>query len=178
MSHSRGAFIWLFVLMASAAVATPPKSDTAPFVSKEGRFAIEFPAKPETSAATVKTVGGDVEVHRFAVTGKKNEISYLVQYNDIPADLLRDDGPDKILDLCRDSGVAGIHGKIASPEVKSSLEGNPGRALEVAGSDFKVEYRIYLVKNRLYQLIVFWDGSKELADRAEPFLSSFKLLKE
>ncbi len=177
MSRSHRAFIWLVVLSASAALAAPPASGTAPFVSKEGRFAIAFPAKPETSVAKLKTVGGDVDVHRFSVNGKSNEISYLVQYNDLPPEVLRD-GADKILDTCRDSGVAGIHGKLTNPEVKSSLDGNPGRALEVEGPGFKVVYRIYLVKNRLYQLIVFGDGSKGLADRAEPFLSSFKLLKE
>ena len=64
---------------------------------------------------------------------------------------------------------AGIHGKLTNPEVKSLLDGNPGRGvLEVEGPGFKVVYRIYLVKNRLYQLIVLGDGSKGLADRVEP----------
>ena len=177
MSHSNRAFIWLAVLTASAAVAAPPANGTAPFASKEGRFSIAFPSKPETSVAKLKTVGGDVDVHRFSVAGKNNEISYLVQYNDLPPEVLRD-GSDKILDTCTESGVAGIHGKQVGEPLHSTLDGNPGRAVQIEGAGFKVEYRIYLVKNRLYQLIVFGDGSKGLADRAEPFLSSFKLLKE
>ena len=177
MSLARGIFAWLLTLTVSASYGAPPKSDPAPFTAKEGRFSISFPSKPETATSMVKTVGGDVEVHRFSVVGKNNEISYLVQYNDVPPNMLRDDGPDKILDRCRDSGVAAIHGKLAK-ELNSTLEGNPGRALEVEGAGFKVVYRIYLVKNRLYQLIVFWDGSKPLADRAGPFFDSFKLIKE
>ena len=116
--------------------------------------------------AKLKTVGGDVDVHRFSVAGKNNEISYLVQYNDLPPEVLRD-GSDKILDTCTESGVAGpSHGKQVGEPLHSTLDGSPGRAVQIEGAGFKVEYRIYLVKNRLYQLIVFGDGSKGLADRA------------
>ena len=65
--------------------------------------------------------------------------------------------------------------KLTSEE-KVSLDGNPGRSFSAdAGANGRLKARIYLVKNRLYQVFVGGSQDKVSDADAQKFLDSFKL---
>ena len=58
----------------------------------------------------------------------------------------------------------------------SPWRGTPGRAITVEASDGLITTaKMYLVKNRFYQLLAETKRIKENAERIESFLNSFKL---
>ena len=82
---------------------------------------------------------------------------------------------DKRLDQARDGAIASVGGKKRSEE-KIKLKGHPGREIVIEkDSEVVVRMRIYLVKNRLYQVMVLGNGPVFPAKDAGFFLDSFRL---
>jgi hypothetical protein len=168
--------VGLMLAFAGAAFAADP-NDFKPFTPKEGGFAISFPGKPEVSTSTTTTELGEVEMHQFVAKRAKDKETYALIYCDLPADLVKDADPEKLLDRLRDGGAASVRGRPAK-ENKIKLDANPGRELEVGGLGGTRLWRLYLVNGRLYQLIVTADSGRPSAERAKTFFGSFKLAKE
>ena len=115
---------------------------------------------------------------QFVARRAKDKETYVLIYCDLPADLVKDADPEKLLDRLRDGGAASVHGKPAK-ENKIKLDANPGRELEVSGIVGGTRlWQLYLVDGRLYQLMVTTDSGRPSADRAKTFFGSFKLAKE
>jgi len=168
--------VGLILAFAGATLAADP-SDFKPFTPKEGGFTVSFPGKPDVSTSTTTTELGDVDMHQFVAKRTKDKETYALIYCDLPADLVKDADPEKLLDRLRDGGVASVHGKPAK-ENKIKLDANPGRELEVSGVGGTRLWRLYLVNGRLYQLIVTTDAGRPSAERAKTFFGSFRLAKE
>jgi hypothetical protein len=165
------------LILAIAATAWAADDDFQPFTSKDGGFTVSLPGKPEQSTSTTTTELGDVELHQFLARRPNDKETYVLIYCDLPAEMVKDADPEKLLDRSRDGGVASIHGKVAK-EDKVKLDGNPGRGLEVDALGGTRLWRLYLVGGRLYQLLATSDGGRPSADRANTFFSSFELAKE
>jgi len=150
------------------AVAAPGLADDIkPFTSEKGRFAIAFPGKPKEHKQTV--VG--IENIAFAVE-LKNGPMYLVSYFDLPVNV----------SLSPDTSVkayaGGRKGKLLSQKRLVLDEEYPGREGLVELPDGKQSrIRVYIVKQRYYQVVM--DGSRDaVASRAaDAFFDSFKLTK-
>jgi hypothetical protein len=99
---------------------------------------------------------------------------YGANYCDFPAKIKK--VPLKqIFDSSRDGAVGNLEGNLAS-EKDIKLGKHPGREIQiVAGGKRLFRARVYLVDQRLYQVVVF--GTKEAATskEADKFLDSFKL---
>src|SRR2546423_10343172 len=80
-------------------------SDFKPFTSKEGRFTISFPGKPEQGTSAIKSPIGDMELHTFRAARGRDKESYTLTYNDYPAEAIKGISADKILDAARDGGA-------------------------------------------------------------------------
>ncbi|MBN1431094.1 MAG: hypothetical protein JXB07_22180 [Anaerolineae bacterium] len=145
--------------------ATPPTE----FVSDEGKFSVLMPGTPTEETQTT-TDGTDI--HMFSVEDWGD--AYLVGYSDFPQDIIEGTDAEMLLDFARD-GAAG-DGTILS-ETSITINGYPGRALEIDSSDDDIVLyaNIYLVDNRLYQVIVT-SGDGTRSAKVSEFLDSFKLL--
>lgn len=144
------------------------------FRSKDGKFSVTMPDKPTEKTNKVKTAAGEVEAHLFLVNQKDGTL--LVSYSDYPA--VAADGVEKVLAGVVEGNVKSLKGKLASEEkITLGTKKHPGREIRVEVPDSKRLYRakLFLVGNRLYQVVVL--GSDEFAKSkpVEDFLKSFAI---
>ena len=160
--------IWL------AGCTTKPQE----FKSEAGRFAVMTPVTLEKSTNNLKTEAGPIDLHLFA--GQLDDIAYVVAYSDYPPEKAPADYAEKMLDGARNGSVGNTQGQLVS-ETKISLTDYPGRELviETRGEDRPpsiVKGRMFMVKNRLYQITVVAPRGKAGDKIIDDFLQSFKLL--
>jgi hypothetical protein len=168
---------WPFVLLCFAVVANPIGADDQPawkeFASKEGRFKVLMPGTPKQDQAETESDFGKGVLHMN--TAQAGKTLYGANYCDFPAEIKK--APLKqVFDSSRDGAVANLEGELAG-EKDIKLGEYPGREIQidVAGGKRLFRVRVYLVDQRLYQVVVF--GTKEAATskEADKFLDSFKL---
>ncbi len=171
---------WLVALvLAAPALADDPSPRRKPFTSKDGGFSVVMPASPTRKELSVPTPLGPIELQMYIV--EQDGVAYFASYADYPEDYVAKNDPQQMLDGAQSGAIGNVKGELVS-DSKIELDGNPGREFEfdfpkvggpIPGGGGKA--RVYLVKNRLYQLQVL--GKKEQVDdpSADRYLDSFKL---
>jgi hypothetical protein len=144
--------------------------------SREGGFEVSLPGTPKEERKEHKTANGKREVVRVSSEPRKGEGIYLVAFSDHePAPKPETD--DQKLDRARDAALALSKGRLLE-EKKLTLQQHTGREvrIEVEGKVI-VRARLFVVKKRLYQVMVV--GPKETADSKDTqrFLDSFQFIK-
>lgn len=175
----RKAVILLITLMlvfclASCSFSPTPKE----FKSEPGRFSVMTPVTLEESTNNLKTEAGEVKLHLFA--GQLDDIAYVIGYSDYPPENAPPGYAEKMLNGARNGAVGNTHGRLLS-ETQISLADYPGRELviETSGEDRPpaiIKGRMFMVKNRLYQVTVVAPRGKAGDKIIDDFLQSFKLL--
>ena len=165
---------------ASNKTPAPPTAAASPqeFKNTAGGFAVTSPYTFKESTQSVDTLAGKIEVHIFAAD--QNSQSLMVMYSDYPASMIKGVDIEKVYDGGRDGAVNNVKGQLVS-EKKIWLYGAPGREILVkaktsSGLEVMVRDRIYLVGNRLYQVMAVALAGKETTSEIEAFLNSFRLL--
>jgi hypothetical protein len=146
------------------------------FTSDEGSFSVSFPGSPQQDVQNVNTAVGAIAMYTFMV--EKSDSAYMVAYSDYPPSLVNETPPDVILSGARDGAVANVQGRLLN-EVFISLQGHMGREItvETAGAEAFARVRIYLVGNRMYQIMALTsteDASKD--EDITNYLNSFFVL--
>jgi hypothetical protein len=138
--------------------------------SQDGGFRVLMPPGAARLSADEEPPVGKITLTTYTV--KQNGDGYFVGWADLP--------PKPPFDP--EDFVKGVAKRYDNAEVRSSkavtLQDNPGREFELeTPKTRKVVGRLYVVKNRLYELIVIGDGSRPPASaEAQKFFSSFQLL--
>ena len=163
------------VLLLAACSGTSP--EWKDFASEKGKFSIGMPATPKESSQSVDTAAGKIDLTMF--TAQLGSAAYLVSYSDYPEEMMNSADPLKVLDGALDGSVTNFSGKVLS-STDITLDGNPGKEFNAEGKvtnpgDGSLRGRIYLVKNRLYQIIVVGLKDKTPATDIDKYLQSFKL---
>lgn len=148
------------------------------FKSQEGGFSIMTPYALKETTQTVDTQIGKIEIHFFSAdqSGK----SFVVVYSDYPSEVVKASDPEQILDGSRDGAIDNVKGELIS-ETRISLHEYPGRDLTISvqdknGQALFMRGRIFLVENRLYQIMAIVTKGNENNSEINDFLQSFKLL--
>jgi hypothetical protein len=144
------------------------------YTSTTGRFTVRFPAKEtdvqhEDNPPQPIPGVGELKSGMAGVEFPTKNVEYTVVFADhAPQEVAA--GADAVLDAARDA-LAGFGGK-ATGETKIKLAGTnyPGRAFTADAPQGKAQCRLFLVKNRLYQLTAI--GKPE---DAKTFFDSFKV---
>ena len=162
------------ILLAACGAASPSWQD---FSSDAGKFTVSMPATPKETSQSVDTAAGKIDLHLF--TAQVGTSAYLVSYSDYPADMMSQADPAKVLDGAMNGAVTNVSGTILSSQ-DVTLDGNPGKDFTADGKitkpgDGSVRGRIYLVKNRLYQIIIVGLKDQIPAADADKYMQSFKL---
>ncbi len=157
-----------------AACGATPSWQT--FTSDKGKFTVEMPATPKESTQSVDTALGKIELTLY--TAQVGTSAYLATFSDYP-DVMSKADPAKVLDGAMNGAVTNVSGKILSSS-DITINGNPGKEFSAEGKitnpgDGSVRGRIYLVKTRLYQLIVVGLKDQIPTADADRYLQSFKL---
>jgi hypothetical protein len=166
--------ISLLLTAGLAACSSGPKE----FKSEAGRFSVMAAVELQETTQAVETQGGKMDLHIFM--GQEGRTGYFVSYNDHPQELVQQAGPEKMLDGARDGAVGNINGNLAS-EIRISLEGHPGRELVIDGTGedgrgLTIRGRLFMAKNRLYQVMAVTPRAQANTKEIDDFLQSFKLL--
>ena len=143
------------------------------FASKDGRFTVLFPGTPEQSKADTESDFGKGVLHMNTV--QVGRTMFGAHYCDFPPDVKK--VPLKqVYDSSRDGAAENMQGKLMS-EKEVKLGDHPGREIQISVANGRQLFRarVYLVEQRLYQVVVF--GTKEAATSkdADKFMDSFKL---
>lgn len=167
---------WMKIAVASllfVTVACQAAPQMQNFSSSEGRFSVQMPGAVQQRQKVHQFQDGkSANQYEFFVSTELNHVAYMVMYNDIPSGPPTGD-PQIVLMRIRD---AIAKGKTLVSDSEISLNGTPGRAIVVRGSDGALyQLHEFLAGGRLYQLIVT-ASSGYTADQADAFMNSFKLL--
>jgi len=149
------------------------------FKSEEGGFSILVPSTPTEETQTQETELGNIDVHMF--TSEEEDVAYMVGYNLLPAAILEVSSPDPMLDGACNGQVSSTGGtEVSRKEI--TLGTYPGRELEIRVEDTSgiktLHTYIYLVEDKLYQILVVGGKDQSTAPDTIKFLDSFKLLSE
>jgi hypothetical protein len=165
----------LLLLAPVPAAETDPVGEWKSFISKEGNYEVQMPGTPLENRKIVKLPNGTVFVVQATLEVKKGE--YVVGFSEHPDAVVKADTAEKRLDNARNGVLSKTHAKLKS-EKQIKLEGHNGRELDLEiNANLVVRARLFVINNRMYQLMVV--GPRELVASADTgkFLDSFKLVK-
>ncbi len=165
------------LLMGAIALTGCSKGESAPFSSETGQFTINAPETFQETQQSVETPIGTIDIHTF--TAEKRKSAYVVAYSDYPPQVVTLSDPQLLLDSSRDGALRNLKGNLVKEE-KIELNGNPGRSLIInatteTGEPATINARLYLVKNRLYQVLVVIPEKNADLSKTQAFLDSFTL---
>ncbi|HCA93742.1 MAG TPA: hypothetical protein DEP38_03445 [Cyanobacteria bacterium UBA9226] len=146
-----------------------------PFSSAEGGFTLLMPGTPKPVEQNLNTPNGRINLKGFMVQ-RRNEANYLVIYTDLPSKTIEN---DKDIEELFDGIVEGFQrrtrGELVNEE-NITLNNFPGREfkMELSGN-ITARSRVYLVNQRLYQLVVVTPREEDLPQSIQGFLDSFQV---
>jgi hypothetical protein len=144
-------------------------ADWQEFTWKEGQCKILLPGTPKVRTRTT----GDTPFVMLSVE-KKGEV-FGVMYNTIPALPEETEARKQLrLDVSRDLVLKATRGKLLVDR-KLSLDGHPGREIQVEGKDGLYRLRVFLVGDRLYQVQHFGPRDLVLSKAGDRFFESFQV---
>ncbi len=151
--------------------------------SKDNKFSIEFPRKPEESERKIQTEIGElnmnVVIHEVGKYKDENSV-YGVIYSDYPDSLVNSDFKDEYIDEFFENAIKGtvsnLKGQIIE-EKRVLLSSYPGREVKISFMEGQgiMKLHVYLVKNRAYILEVGCETKNDNNKSMDRFFSSFVL---
>jgi len=167
------------LLVAGALLTGCGETTWSEFSSAEGAFSVLMPGAPTEETQTQDTEMGAIDVHSF--TFEQGGVAYLVGYNIFPAAVIEAASPAALLNGARDGQAKAVNGTLVN-EQEITLGAYPGRDLEIRAEDADgiktLHTRIYMVEDKLYQILVVGLEGQSAAEDTIKFLDSFKLLEE
>lgn len=141
------------------------------FTHANGRYKTAFPGKPQEQTVNA----GGLKFIINVIENKNQGSAFVVAYNDMPNDINLSD--ENLANKALDGGVAGMAkgGKAATTKITYGKYLGREVLIDAVGGK-KQKARMYLVGNRLYQVLVEWDSRKgDLSSDADTFLNLFRL---
>ncbi|HEX7999862.1 MAG TPA: hypothetical protein VF528_15855 [Pyrinomonadaceae bacterium] len=139
------------------------------YSSNEGRFSVLLPVQPKVTSQPVDTAAG--KLINNVIFSQTTMAAYAVSYADYPQN---NADPQQVLDSVRSGAITGIKGTLISGK-NIMHKGYPGREFQASTEGALYTSRIFLVNNRLYQMVVVAPANKSSADDINKFLTSFDL---
>lgn len=170
-----GAVLWgLAVPMLLGATQDDLPAGWKTIAPKDAGYSVALPGTPSEKKQQVKTATGILHVVMQVAEGR-GDTTYVVSHCDFPAADLKKADIDKRLDQARDGAIASARGKKRSEE-PIKLAGHPGRDITIEKDGEAVaRMRIFVVNNRLYQVMVLGNGPALASKETSAFLDSFRL---
>lgn len=148
------------------------------FTSKAQGFSVLLPGTPKEQTLKAPSPLGELTFHNFLVETNQGKAAWLATSVDYPPGSIKAENQDGVLDAGVKGAVDKLKGKLLT-QSKIMLDNKyPGRSMQLEVPNLGLYHsRIYLVGDRLYQIVVL--GPKDLATstEAKKYLDSFKLAK-
>ena len=166
---------WI-ALLSLAICAGCAKQPLTQFVVDDGTWAIMLPGTPKREVSTVQTAIGPVDQIQYRV-GNFNR-QYGVAYADFPS-FITNAPAQSLLDGARDGALKNTNARLIDDKERHLGEflGKEIRA-ELPNTDVQLWAFIFLVKHRLYQIIVVEPKDEITSARTDSIFFSFELRKD
>jgi hypothetical protein len=148
------------------------------FEPPDQSFSVALPGTPQFDERTVDHPRGPITMSRYAVDRSAGGFFWVITY-DLPAGTSALAESQMVLRDAQQQLVASAGGELVHEGVES-LRGNPGRSVEISIGDDRVagggvmRARIYIIGQRLYQLVAAAPAGEQGAVESEHFFTSFQ----
>lgn len=164
-------FLFTTSLPAFAATTKPVK-----YTSPDGNFSITFPGTPEKTSEELETANGSVTL-QGVIYAPSEEVAFVIAYSDIVSKEVSKKEAYKLL-------MDEKKGELTSPgttqdgkEKKNSYKNYAGLYFKTRKDNLYGITQTYLIKKRLYQILMAKGGSYPTPKEIKDFIGSFRLLK-
>jgi hypothetical protein len=163
---------WFGVLLLCCGCGGSGFGEFKEFKCEGGRFKVLMPGTPKEE----KLSAAGIPLKTFRVESWDKGCA--VAYADIPDEILRYGSTSAKLDAAVDGMVSNVHGKLIRAYDIQLAGKYPGREVkaELPGNNGIIVARIYLVRQRFYELLVTGPQSWATSADANKFLDSFVLI--
>lgn len=145
------------------------------FTAPDSSFQINFPRPPLADTALVKADVGEVEMYSFKVDQGNQVLT--VAFSDFPTALVELSDPKELLTGGKNTAMNSLELKLIDEEKETSIDGFPGIYFKGHSDKYYTIYKVYMVKNRLYQVAITKSGAYPNPTEVQAFSDSFTLLK-
>ncbi|MEC4818562.1 MAG: hypothetical protein SAK29_35610 [Scytonema sp. PMC 1069.18] len=160
-------------------VSQPEQPKWKVFTPPDKRFTILMPGLPQTESQSQKTYMGEIKLQVFMAKPPKQEVAYIVTYNDFPNSYAQMANPQKIFQNVQAMALKTTQSKLVNQRNIRSSNGHPGKEIEYINSIGKItKNRMYLAEGRLYQVMVITtrEQRKTLEKTMTGYLNSFQIV--
>ncbi len=172
-------FAGLEVHLPQATLSKTAKSQWKVFTAPDGSFKILMPGKPEKKNQTQKTFMGPINLQIFLAKPGKQQVAYVVVYNDFPDNYGKMANPQELLDNAQKMALKTTQSKLVKQRNLRSYNGHPGKEIEYINDAGKVtRNRMFFAHGRLYQAMVITTREQEkyLKKSIQGYLNSFQVV--
>ncbi|MBW4612019.1 MAG: hypothetical protein KME21_01805 [Desmonostoc vinosum HA7617-LM4] len=149
------------------------------YTAPDGRFTVLMPGTPNRNTQYQKTYMGEINLEMFVAQPPKQEVAYIVTYNDFPYSYGQMANPQLILNNARDLALKTTKSNLMSQRNIRSSNGHPGKEIEYINTGGKItKNRMYVAEGRLYQVMAITTRKqhKTLARTITGYLNSFQVV--
>lgn len=160
-------------------VTQPVQPQWKLFTAPDGRFTVLMPGMPKRESQTQKTYMGEIELEIFSAQPPKQEVAYLVVYNDFPYSYGQMTNPQEILNNVQEMALKTTQSNLISQRNIRSSNGHPGKEFAYINVGGKItRTRIYIAEGRLYQVMAITTRKQQqnLARTITGYLNSFHIV--
>jgi len=169
----------LEVNIKQTAIAKTSKSQWRVFNSPDGSFKVLMPGIPKSMSQTQKTFMGEINLNIFLAQPPKQQVAYVVAYNDFPYSYGQMANPQVVLNNARDMALKTTQSKLIRQQDIRSSNNHPGKEIEYVNSGGKItRNRMFFAEGRLYQAMVITTKEQEkyLSRSIRGYLNSFQVV--
>ena len=166
------------LILSLAALTACTRSEWQELAISEGGFSVLMRGQPQYVRQQVDTPGGKTYAHLYS--SDRPDAFYAVGYSDYPLAFVLSSKPEELLGGVRDTWVRRVKGTLVMssptridgkyPGIEFSAEGR------VKDADTYLQARLYLVDQRLYQVIAMGKKGEVAQGTLNRFLNSFRLI--
>ena len=177
-SFLRAALALLTLCLALSACSDAPEGDWHELAVNEGGFSVLMRGQAHYARQPVDTPAGRMVGHLYS--SDRPDAYYAVGYSDFPLTHVLGRPAEEVLSGVRETWVKRIDGRIVESKAIEIDGKHPGTAFvaegKVKGADTRLEARLYLVDQRLYQLVALTRKGEVPQRTVKRYLDSFKLI--
>ncbi|MEA5582646.1 hypothetical protein VB620_15000 [Nodularia harveyana UHCC-0300] len=171
-------------LLAAEKPQTPPETPVVQpkwqvYTAPDGGFTVLMPGQPEKDTQIQKTYMGEINLEMFVAEPPKQQVAYLVVYNDFPYSYGEITDPEVILNNARDMALKTTRSNLIRQGQVRTYSGIPGKEIEYVNTGGKItRNRMYVLNGRLYQVMAITSKKQQrtLAKTITGYLNSFNLV--
>ncbi|WP_445630228.1 hypothetical protein [Nostoc sp. DSM 114167] len=160
-------------------VSQPVQPQWKLFTAPDGRFTILMPGSPSRNTESQKTYMGEINLEIFVAQPSKQQVAYIVAYNDFPYSYGQMADPQVVLNNARDMALKTTKSNLISQRNIRSYNNHPGKEIQYINSGGKITIsRMYVAEGRLYQVMAITTKKqqKTLAKTITGYLNSFNVV--